>query len=69
MGCAQCSALKSAAAGSVENAGMDLNAASSRQQVTARFITESQPSWEARGAAMLGEYPGPAGKVYDLKGL
>ena len=27
-----------------------------RQQVAARFITESQVSWEARGAAMLGEY-------------
>ena len=32
---------------------LDLDAA--KQQVTARFITESQPSWEARGAAMLGE--------------
>ena len=47
---------------------LDLDAA--RQQVTARFITESQPSWEARGAAMLGEYPDYSSAMVDrLKGI
>ena len=32
-----------------------LDSDAARQQVIARFITESQPSWEARGATMLGE--------------
>jgi hypothetical protein len=34
-----------------------IDADAARQQVTTRFMTESQPSWEARGATMLGEYP------------
>jgi hypothetical protein len=42
---------------------LDLDAA--KQQVTARFITESQPSWEARGAAMLGEYPDYSSAMVD----
>ena len=42
---------------------LDLDAA--RQQVAARFITESQPSWEARGAAMLGEYPDYTSAMVD----
>ena len=41
-----------------------------RQQVTARFITELQPSWEARGATMLGECPDYTSAMVDkLQGI
>ena len=47
---------------------LDLNPA--RQQVAARFITEPQVSWEARGAAMLGEYTGyTSAMVARLQGI